>query len=80
MGSNIPKRTTFSTLIIEPSSSFLEEFAFSQRHINVFASEAARCENVIYPILREVYKKICCLFYVVEPSVNFLRCAPEWDP
>lgn len=42
---------------IEPSSSFLEEFAFSQRHINVFASEAARCENVIYPILREVYKK-----------------------
>ena len=42
---------------IEPSPGFLEEFAFSQRHINVFASEAARCENVIYPILREVYKK-----------------------
>ena len=41
----------------EPSPGFLEEFAFSQRHINVFASEAARCENVIYPILREVYKK-----------------------
>ena len=42
---------------VEPSPAFLEEFMFSQRHINVFASEAARCENVIYPILREVYKK-----------------------
>ena len=47
---------------IEPSASFLEEFAFSQRHINVFASEAARCENVIYPILREVYKKYADAF------------------
>ena len=47
---------------IEPSSSFLEEFAFSQRHINIFASEAARCENVIYPVLREVYKKYADCF------------------
>ena len=42
---------------VEPTQAFVEEFMFSQRHINVFASEAARCENVIYPILREVYKK-----------------------
>ena len=41
---------------IEPSAAFLEEFEFSQQHINVFSSEAARCENVIYPILRDVYK------------------------
>ena len=41
---------------IEPSQAFLEEFKFSQRHINVFSSEAARCENVIYPVLRDVYK------------------------
>ncbi len=41
---------------IEPSSAFLEEFAFSRRHIDVFASEEARCENLIYPILRDVYK------------------------
>lgn len=47
---------------IEPSPAFLEEFTFSQRHINVFASEAARCENVIYPILREVYKKYADCF------------------
>lgn len=47
---------------VEPSAAFLEEFMFSQRHINVFASEAARCENVIYPILREVYKKYADAF------------------
>ena len=42
---------------IEPSSAFLEELAFSQQYIDVFASETSRCENVIYPILRDVYKK-----------------------
>ncbi len=42
---------------IEPSPAFLEEFTFSQQHIDVFASETSRCENVIYPILRDVYKK-----------------------
>ena len=41
---------------IEPSPAFLEEFKFSQRHINVFSSEASRCENVIYPVLRDVFK------------------------
>lgn len=41
---------------VEPSKAFLEEFEFSQRHINVFSSEASRCENVIYPILRDDYK------------------------
>ena len=41
---------------LEPSKAFLEEFEFSQRHINIFSSEASRCENVIYPILRDVYK------------------------
>ena len=41
---------------ITPSSSFMEEFDFSRRHIDVFSSEASRCENVIYPIIRDVYK------------------------
>ena len=41
---------------VEPSPTFLEEFAFTQQHIDLFASEAARCENVIYPVLRDVYK------------------------
>lgn len=41
---------------IEPSKAFLEEFEFSRKNIDVFSSEASRCENVIYPIIRDVYK------------------------
>lgn len=39
------------------SSKFAEEFEFNQRNMDVFSSEASRCEIVIFPILREVYKK-----------------------
>ncbi len=39
-----------------PSAHFLQEFAFTQEHFDVFASEATRCQAIIYPILREVYK------------------------
>ncbi|MBE9069476.1 hypothetical protein IQ260_22780 [Leptolyngbya cf. ectocarpi LEGE 11479] len=39
-----------------PSQVFLEELKFNQENIDVFASEAARCETVIFPVLREVYK------------------------
>lgn len=39
------------------SSRFIEEFVFNQRNLDVFSSEASRCEIVIFPILREVYKK-----------------------
>ena len=63
---------------IEPSPAFLEEFEFSQQHIDVFASETARCENVIYPLLRDVYKKLRCALLAVESSINFLRHAPDW--
>jgi hypothetical protein len=41
----------------EPSSAFIEEFEFSRQNIDVFSSEASRCENVIYPVIREVYKR-----------------------
>ena len=41
----------------KPSERFLQDFEFSMQHINVFSSEASRCEAVIFPILREVYKK-----------------------
>ena len=47
---------------IEPSSAFLEEFAFSQQYIDVFASETSRCENVIYPILRMFTKNMLTVF------------------
>ena len=42
--------------ILNPSEQFLSELEFNMKYINVYASEGARCENVIYPILREVYK------------------------
>lgn len=41
---------------LKPSEHFLEEFEFCMQHINVFASETSRCEAVIFPILKEIYK------------------------
>ncbi len=38
------------------SDTFLAEFEFNQQHMDVFSSEAARCEMVIFPLLRELYK------------------------
>ena len=40
----------------EPSDVFLAEFEFNQQNMDIFASEASRCEIVIFPILREIYK------------------------
>lgn len=39
-----------------PSSTIRSELAFNRQYIEVLSSEASRCENIIYPILREVYK------------------------
>ena len=39
-----------------PSEQFLQELEFSRQYIDVFASEGSRCEVVIFPILREIYK------------------------
>lgn len=35
---------------------FIEEFEFNQQNMDIFSSEAARCEIIIFPILREIYK------------------------
>lgn len=40
-----------------PSVTLINELAFNRQYIDVFTSEASRCENIIYPILREVYKE-----------------------
>ena len=40
----------------EPSEQFISEFEFSKKYIDVFESEGSRCEIVIFPILKEVYK------------------------
>ena len=67
---------------IEPSSAFLEEFTFSQEHIDVFASETSRCENVIYPILRDVYKRyVGCFSLWSHKSIAYdaqLSGAPDY--
>lgn len=39
-----------------PSAEFLRDFEFTREHIHVFASEAARCEAIIFPVLKESYK------------------------
>ncbi|HEY9705148.1 MAG TPA: hypothetical protein V6C58_22110 [Allocoleopsis sp.] len=36
---------------LTPSESFIKEFKFNQENIDIFTSEYARCENIIYPIL-----------------------------
>jgi len=40
----------------KPSDMFVKEFEFNQQNMDVFSSEAARCEIVIFPVLREMYK------------------------
>jgi len=42
---------------LKPSEVFRAELDFNRANIDVFSSEASRCENIIYPVLREVYKK-----------------------
>ena len=39
------------------SPAFLAEFDFVREYIDIRASEFAVCENVLYPILKEVYKQ-----------------------
>jgi len=41
---------------LKPSDFFIKEFEFSEQNMDIYTSESSRCENVIYPILREVYK------------------------
>lgn len=43
-------------LALTPSASFLVDYEFSLEHLDVLVSEASRCENIIYPILRDVYR------------------------
>lgn len=44
------------SLAPEISQTFIAELEFNLRAMDAFSSEAARCELVIFPILREIYK------------------------
>ena len=46
----------FEAEAASPPEQFLQELRFTRQNINVFSSEASRCEAIIFPILREVYK------------------------
>ena len=46
----------FKVEAASPPAQFLQEFQFTMENINVFSSEASRCEAIIFPVLREVYK------------------------
>ena len=54
---------------VSPSEQFLQELEFSRQYIPIFASEGARCEAVIYPVLREVYKPYAANYalWIKEP-------------
>ncbi|NES74651.1 MULTISPECIES: hypothetical protein [Okeania] len=41
---------------LKPSDLFVRELKFSEQNMDIYTSEYSRCENIIYPILREVYK------------------------
>lgn len=41
---------------LKPSEPFVLEYQFANEHFDIFSSKASRCENVIYPLLREVCK------------------------
>ena len=46
----------FKVEAASPSEQFLQEFQFTMENVNVFSSEASRCEAIIFPVLREIYK------------------------
>ena len=56
----------------EPSEQFISEFEFSKKYIDVFESEGSRCEIVIFPILKEVYKDYAENYGLwVKKSINY---------
>jgi len=40
----------------EIPEAFVREFEFNRENMDIFSSEAARCEIIIFPVLREMYK------------------------
>jgi len=54
------------------SDIFQQDFDFNVTNMDVFASEAARCEIIIFPILREIYKRYSTKFALwVQKSLSY---------
>lgn len=66
----------------EPSPQFIEELRFNQQYFDLYASEAARTELIIFPILREVYKPYAQLYELwIQKALNCdenLRGTPDY--
>ena len=64
------------------SKQFLSEIEFNIKMLDAFSSEAARCELIILPILREAYKKFSLNFslWVQKPISydNNLNGTPDY--
>ena len=57
---------------VEPPAGFVEEFEFNKEHIDIYTSEASRSETVIFPLLRESYKKYCHKYSLwIQKSVTY---------
>ena len=66
----------------EPSEQFLQEFEWTRQNLNVFASEAARRETIVFPILRENYKAYAdnCELSIGTSFAYYYNQAPRGTP
>lgn len=56
----------------EPPEQFREEFEFNRRNLDIFASEASRCELAILPLIREVYKSFFEKYVLwIQKSISY---------
>ena len=64
------------------SQNFLTEIEFNRENIDIFASEAARTEAIIFPILREIYKPYHDYYSLwIQKSITYnekLTGAPDY--
>lgn len=57
---------------IELSEQFTEDFKFYRENIDIYTSEASRCEIIISPILKELYKKYVGYYsFWIHKSITF---------
>jgi len=51
------EKNFFTISPLQLSEAFVLEYEFVNENFDIFSSEASRCENIIYPVLREACKK-----------------------
>ena len=64
-----------ATQEVAPSQHFLTEFEFNRVNLDIFSSEGARSEIIIFPILREAYKNYAQRYSLFVQ--RYLRCDEE---